>query len=427
MTMARWRAALLTMIVILLMPLRAAAGAPNDDKVYGLFFYSPTCPHCHDVITNDWPGIAGEFGDDLVVLFVDVTTEGGQALIQQTVREMEIEATGVPMLIIGETVLVGAIQIPEQTPDLVRKGLAEGGIGYPPVTGIEAVFGDTLERESTTTTVPDDGANDEAPATTAAGPAAQTDTEGTTSAPDTSKKGFLERYGNDPVANTLALIVLAALVISLIAVAMAVVKGTWPPAVPSFRGLAVTATSVLGTVIGLILIPASRDEPITLVLSAALVIAFGLIAWLAFSRRRLTMSHWVTPLALVAGLGAAAYLAWVESGTDAAACGLVGDCNLVQQSSYATIGGVSIGIIGVIGYVIMLALWTGYRLTHQLQFSVALWVMVIGGVAFSTYLTFLEPFVIGATCLWCLSSAAVMLMLVWLAWPSVETELPTAN
>jgi uncharacterized membrane protein len=30
------------------------------------------------------------------------------------------------------------------------------------------------------------------------------------------------------------------------------------------------------------------------------------------------------------------------------------------------------------------------------------------GTLFSIYLTFLEPFAIGATCLWCLSSAVIM-------------------
>jgi uncharacterized membrane protein len=37
------------------------------------------------------------------------------------------------------------------------------------------------------------------------------------------------------------------------------------------------------------------------------------------------------------------------------------------------------------------------------------------GVAFSIYLTFLEPFVIGATCLWCLSSAVIVTALLWLS------------
>jgi uncharacterized membrane protein len=39
------------------------------------------------------------------------------------------------------------------------------------------------------------------------------------------------------------------------------------------------------------------------------------------------------------------------------------------------------------------------------------------GTVFSIYLTFLEPFVIGATCLWCLTSAALMTALLYLAAP----------
>jgi len=40
--------------------------------------------------------------------------------------------------------------------------------------------------------------------------------------------------------------------------------------------------------------------------------------------------------------------------------------------------------------------------------------MIVIGVLFSIYLTFLEPFVIGATCAWCLSSAVIMTLLLLL-------------
>jgi uncharacterized membrane protein len=45
--------------------------------------------------------------------------------------------------------------------------------------------------------------------------------------------------------------------------------------------------------------------------------------------------------------------------------------------------------------------------------------MVVFGTLFSVYLTFLEPFVIGATCIWCLSSAVVMTLLLWVVTDSV--------
>jgi uncharacterized membrane protein len=46
---------------------------------------------------------------------------------------------------------------------------------------------------------------------------------------------------------------------------------------------------------------------------------------------------------------------------------------------------------------------------------VALLAGTVSGVAFSIYLTFLEPFVIGATCAWCLTSAILITVLMWLA------------
>jgi uncharacterized membrane protein len=47
--------------------------------------------------------------------------------------------------------------------------------------------------------------------------------------------------------------------------------------------------------------------------------------------------------------------------------------------------------------------------------KVALLAMAALGTLFSIYLTFLEPFVIGATCAWCLTSAVVMTLVMLLA------------
>ncbi len=37
------------------------------------------------------------------------------------------------------------------------------------------------------------------------------------------------------------------------------------------------------------------------------------------------------------------------------------------------------------------------------------------GTLLSAYLTFLEPFVIGATCMWCITSALVMVAVLWIS------------
>ena len=106
----------------------------------------------------------------------------------------------------------------------------------------------------------------------------------------------------------------------------------------------------------------------------------------------------------------------LSSGSEAV-CGPVGDCNAVQDSEYAELLGVPIGVLGVLGYSVLLAGWIISRLVHG---RMADWALVFvalgafGGTLFSAYLTFLEPFVIGATCMWCITSALVMLGLLWL-------------
>jgi uncharacterized membrane protein len=128
---------------------------------------------------------------------------------------------------------------------------------------------------------------------------------------------------------------------------------------------------------------------------------------------------WLTPLLGLAGLGVAAYLAHVEVREIEAVCGPVGDCNTVQQSEYARLFGVlPIGVLGLLGFAAILVAWGTRRWGPGPVSSwaaVALLAMTGFGTLFSIYLTFLEPFVIGATCLWCLSSAVIMTTLHGLA------------
>jgi uncharacterized membrane protein len=47
--------------------------------------------------------------------------------------------------------------------------------------------------------------------------------------------------------------------------------------------------------------------------------------------------------------------------------------------------------------------------------AISLFLIALVGTLFSVYLTFLEPFVIGATCAWCLTSAVLMTALMLLS------------
>jgi len=125
------------------------------------------------------------------------------------------------------------------------------------------------------------------------------------------------------------------------------------------------------------------------------------------------------PLLSIIGIGVAGYLAYVELNQVEAVCGPVGNCNTVQQSEYATLFGfLPIGVLGVMGYLFIIILWLARLLDlpgYTRILNLALFGVTLFGILFSIYLTFLEPFVIGATCIWCLSSAVIMTILFLLA------------
>ncbi len=136
---------------------------------------------------------------------------------------------------------------------------------------------------------------------------------------------------------------------------------------------------------------------------------------------------WLVPALSAAGIGIAAYLTYVEMSHTEAFCGPLGDCNAVQGSPYATLFGfLPVGLVGLVGYIGILAFWglDRYRPeTGTVNAARMTWILVLGGTLFSIYLTFLEPFVIGATCSWCLASAIVLTALLWVTTgPAVEAK-----
>jgi uncharacterized membrane protein len=82
-------------------------------------------------------------------------------------------------------------------------------------------------------------------------------------------------------------------------------------------------------------------------------------------------------------------------------------CATVQSSSYSEIAGVSVAVLGLIGYAgILGSLLIRGELGRALGFAIAL-----VGFAFSAYLTYRELFTIHAICEWCVTSAVCMTIL----------------
>lgn len=130
---------------------------------------------------------------------------------------------------------------------------------------------------------------------------------------------------------------------------------------------------------------------------------------------------WAIPLLATVGLGIMLYLASIPETT---ICYASGACQVIQQSEYGEILNVPVSIWGALGHFAILVTWSASligssRLLHVVPW--ALLALTLLGVLFSLYFTFLEPFVIGATCPWCLTSAILMTILFWLSAETVQS------
>lgn len=247
-----------------------------------------------------------------------------------------------PFLIIGEYTLVGSDEIPDRLPGLIDPYLAAGGVDFPDSPALAPLLPThAAEDEICSPSAPCDEATVTQPAPAA--PITQAPTETAMAFPltadsSTKSNGF-----------TLAIVVMIGMAAAVIYSFYIFVKSS-PDALPSR-------------------------------LSPGLE-AFNLVL-------------------ILAGLGVAAYLAYVETQAATAICGLVGDCNAVQNSPYARLFGVlPIGVLGVIGYLAILAAWFIRRMGQGRwanPAALAILGMTLGGVLFSLYLTGIDHWALQAS------------------------------
>ncbi len=96
------------------------------------------------------------------------------------------------------------------------------------------------------------------------------------------------------------------------------------------------------------------------------------------------------------------------------ACTRWAECDTVNNSVYAKIYGVPVAFIGLAGYLVLLGLALAALETEgntQRRLLGLGFVLALGGVGFSAYLTFIELYVLEAICVWCVISAILITLL----------------
>jgi uncharacterized membrane protein len=105
------------------------------------------------------------------------------------------------------------------------------------------------------------------------------------------------------------------------------------------------------------------------------------------------------------GLGVAIYITAADAGGGAPVCVAGGHgCQTVADSSYSHLAGINVSVLGIGGYLVLLA---AFAAPGDAGRFIGLLAALIG-FGFSLYLTYLELFTIDAICQWCVASAVVM-------------------
>lgn len=117
---------------------------------------------------------------------------------------------------------------------------------------------------------------------------------------------------------------------------------------------------------------------------------------------------WITPILAVAGLLVAGYLTLVHYQHGALVCGL-GDCALVQSSSYAELMGLPVAILGMGMYatILVLSILRNQAPERDDLLTTILFMGALAGLIYALYLTYVEIWVIDAICQWCVISALI--------------------
>lgn len=108
----------------------------------------------------------------------------------------------------------------------------------------------------------------------------------------------------------------------------------------------------------------------------------------------------------LAGVGVSAYLTYAHYADVPVACS-TGGCETVLRSRYAELAGLPVAVLGLAGYVAILAC---LLLAGEVA-AVAAAALSAAGLVFAVYLIVIQVAVLDALCQWCLTSDGILFLL----------------
>jgi uncharacterized membrane protein len=373
--------------IILISPAKAQIPTAQP-LVKAVLFWMEGCPHCHTILDEVLPPLQEKFGNQLEIRLLEVASTEDIVLLYETAAVYGIpkERVGVPFLIIGEHVLIGSKQVSDELPGFIEQYLSQGGTDWPQGLAPEPV-------ETTPRWASQGGGSAEAVVqailfTTPDCDECQLEI-GTLLTPIQEKYGSRLEYRtidivkSDDVEYLYRVAELYRVAREDVDLPLIIIGDRLlirEQMVDELPGL-IESYLAAGGVAYQVLPDKFEDEPsptppssynngftlaFVIMMGMAAALAYALIAFVVgkASALQATITRWLFPLLALIGLGAALYLAYVETQSVSAICGPVGDCNAVQSSPYARLFGIlPVGVLGALGYLAMLGLWTWNR-TH---------------------------------------------------------------
>ena len=111
----------------------------NEKAVQGWYFYANDCPHCLAVLEDFLTPLIQEKGDLVDIRLLEISDPIYYEALLSVEAHFNVDAASrtIPTLVIGDQILIGETEIQTQLTALVEDGIAEGGIAFPDVEGID--------------------------------------------------------------------------------------------------------------------------------------------------------------------------------------------------------------------------------------------------------------------------------------------------
>lgn len=252
-----------------------------DGNVYAVLFFSPSCSHCHQLMLEDLPPIQEQFGDALVIFFVDITTENGNAMAQSAYSHYNIPSDNwvVPMMVVNEQVLIGGLQIPSQLPIITQAGIENGGIPIPSFPMMQGAFEQWQAQNSAPNSTEASIANSSAPIT--------------------------KSFNTDPLASTITIVILIGLIISVIGL-VATRQSGLPVFVPQ---IVVVIATLMAFFIGITITLGEQYDTLAMPIARFTFMGMLLATFIAIAGHRVQAT---VSLVTFIGILVSAYMAYIE-------------------------------------------------------------------------------------------------------------------